>query len=89
MKRINPVKAKVDMLIKEKLDKKGKYGRDYRREKRNTLDTIEYYDYDEEQEAHDAMANERGVKERDAKLSTDDKAEIKRGKNAAFKIIHS
>ncbi|XP_032671955.1 arginine/serine-rich protein PNISR-like [Odontomachus brunneus] len=76
-RRINPVKAKVDLLIKQKLGKKSKYDR---REKRDTLDTIEYYDYDgdEEREAHDTLVNERGVKNRDAELLVDDKATIKR-----------
>ncbi|XP_025154069.1 uncharacterized protein LOC112588418 [Harpegnathos saltator] len=74
-RRIDPVKAKVDMLIKRRLDKKGG---DYRRrlQKRTALDTIEYYDYDgdEEQETRDALADERA----DAGLSPDDKTKIKR-----------
>lgn len=80
------MQAKVDLLIKQKLGKKSKDDGDYRREKRDTLDTIEYYDYDgdEEREARDALVNERGIKNRDAGLLVDDKATIKRGKGATL-----
>lgn len=78
------MRAKVDMLIKQKLDKKSKYDGDYRRGKRDAaVDTIEYYDYDGdgEHEARDALANEREVASGETKLSADDKREIKRGED--------
>lgn len=66
--QINPAKAEADMLIKEELNKKKNFG-NYKRQKR-ALNMIEYYDYEDDE----------GQDEID-KLSIDDKAEIKRGKN--------
>lgn len=82
-RRVNPVKAKVDLLIKQKLDKKSEGG--YKRGKRNNLDTIEYYDYDgdEEQETRGAMVNE--IKNGDAGFLVDDQAKLKRGMGAMFR----
>lgn len=80
-RKIDPVKAKVDMLIKQRLDTKRRD--DYGREKRNTLNMIAYYDYDgdEEQEMPEAPVNEQKVGSlRDDKLSIEDKTKIKRGK---------
>lgn len=74
------------MLIKQRLESKGKSkGSDsYGRMKRNTLNMIEYYDYDgdeEERETRDALVNERQIENNDGRLSAEDAAKIKRGKN--------
>jgi len=79
--QINPVKAKVDMLIKEKLDKNNKKCSNYNKRKKRMSDMIEYYDYeDDEGQRRDALINEREIN----KFSTDDKAKIKRGKNVSI-----
>jgi len=80
--QIDPIKAKVDILIKQKLDKKHKDTNIYRRKRNNMLDMIEYYDYDEEQEG-DAL-NEQETQNKDNKLSIN--AKIKRGKNVSIKF---
>ncbi|XP_011698894.1 PREDICTED: uncharacterized protein LOC105456502 isoform X2 [Wasmannia auropunctata] len=77
-KQIDPVRAKVDMMIKQKLGKKRKGSSTYRTKRHNTLDVVEYYDYDEEQE-RDAPINEQEVQNKDnellinAKIKRDDK----------------
>jgi len=80
--RIDPIKAKVDILIKQKLDKKHKGSNSYRRKRNNMLDMIEYYDYDEEQEGN--ALNEQETQNKDNKLSIN--AKIKRGKNVSIKF---
>lgn len=82
-KRINPVKAKVDILIKQKLKKKNKdKGGDYTRKRRSMLDMIEYYDYDDNEERErDAPINERDTGNKNNELFKDERSEIKRGKN--------
>lgn len=78
-RKIDPVKAKVNLLIKKKLERKKEER--YRRKRRSALDTIEYYDYDdEEQEERDAPVNERQINNEDDKLFKDE-AKTKRGKN--------
>lgn len=84
--RIDPVKAKVDMLIKQKLEKKNKdKGGDYRRKRRSMLDMIEYYDYEDnnEEQEHDAPIKEQKIRNKNDKLLIKDETskEIKRGKN--------
>lgn len=84
--RIDPVKAKVDMLIKQKLEKKNKdKGGDYRRKRRSMLDMIEYYDYadNNEQQERDAPIKEQEIRNKNDKLLIKDERskEIKRGKN--------
>lgn len=85
--RIDPdVKAKVDMLIKQKLEKKNKdKGGDYRRKRRSMLDMIEYYDYDdnnEEQERHPPIKEQEIENKNDELLIKERRSkEIKRGKN--------
>lgn len=80
--RIDPVKAKVDMLIKEKLKRKNKSkDTDYTRKRRSML--IEYYDYDDndEEQERDALINEQGIRNKNDELPIkDDRLEIKRGK---------
>jgi len=78
--QIDPIKAKVDILIKQKLDKKHKDSNIYRRKRNNMLDMIEYYDYDEEGDA----LNEQKTQNKDNKLSIN--AKIKRGKNVSIKF---
>ncbi|XP_043262815.1 uncharacterized protein LOC122403384 [Colletes gigas] len=51
--RANPVKAKLNVLIKEKLDKKKKSERRYKRKRRNPVDIIQYYDYDNDVQEQD------------------------------------
>lgn len=82
--RIDPVKAKVNMLIKQKLEKKNK-NKDYRRKRRSMLDMIEYYDYDDnnEEQERDASINEQGIRNKNDEFSIkdfDERSEIKRGK---------
>ncbi|XP_053976481.1 uncharacterized protein LOC128875139 [Hylaeus volcanicus] len=50
--RRNPVKAKLNVMIKEKLDKK-KSERRYKRKRRNPVDIIQYYDYDSDNQEQD------------------------------------
>lgn len=82
--RIDPVRAKIDMLIKQKLEKKNKNkDADYRRKKRSMLDMIEYYDYDDnnEEQERDAQINEQGIQDKnDEFLIEDEISEMKRGK---------
>lgn len=84
--RIDPVKAKVDMLIKQKLEKKNKdKSGDYRRKRRSMLDMIEYYDYEDnnEEQERDAPIKEQKIRNKNDKLLIKDETskEIKRGKN--------
>lgn len=82
------MRARVDMLIKQRLDMKGKGSGGYNREKRNTLNTIEYYDYDgdeEERGTRDAPLNEQRVENNDNRLTAEDAAKIKRGKNMSVR----
>lgn len=85
-RRIDPVKAKVDMLIKQKLEKKNKdKGGDYRRKRHSMLDMIEYYDYEDnnEEQGRDAPIKEQKIRNKNDKLLIKDEMskEIKRGKN--------
>lgn len=84
LSRIDPVKAKVNMLIKQKLEKKNKNkDSDYRRKRRSMLDMIEYYDYDDnnEEQERDASINEQGIRNKNDEFSIkDERSEIKRGK---------
>jgi len=70
--QIDPIKAKVDILIKQKLDKKHKDSNIYRRKRNN----------DEEQEGD--ASNEQETQNKDNKLSIN--AKIKRGKNVSIKF---
>lgn len=84
--RIDPVKAKVDLLIKQKLEKKNKdKGGDYRRKRRSMLDMIEYYDYDDnnEEQERDVPIKEQEIRNKNDELLIKDERskEIKRGKN--------
>lgn len=76
-RKIDPVKAKVNLLIKKKLERKKE--EKYRRKRRSALDTVEYYDYDDDDEEHerDAPANE--INNEDDKLFKDE-AKTKRGR---------
>lgn len=80
--RIDPVRAKIDMLIKQKLEKKNKNkDADYRRKKRSMLDMIEYYDYDDnnEEQERDAQINKQGIQDKnDEFLIEDERSEMKR-----------
>lgn len=71
------------MLIKQRLDKKkkNKNSNSYRIKKRDTLNMIEYFDYegDEEQE-RDAPVNEKEIKIKDDKFSNKNNAKMKHGK---------
>lgn len=83
--KIDPIKAKVDMLIKQKLDKKHKDSSIYRTKRHSMLDMIEYYDYDgDEEQERDAPINEQETQNEDNKLSIN--AKIKRGKNVSIKF---
>lgn len=79
------MQARVDMLIKQRLDVKSKGRGGYGRKKRNTLHMIEYYDYgdEEERETRDALVNERQMENNDDRLSVEDAAKIKRGKSTS------
>lgn len=80
-KQIDPIKAKVDMLIKQKLDKKHKDSSTYRKKRHSMLDMVEYYDYDDnEEQEHDAPINEQETQDKDNELSFNPK---KRGKNVS------
>ncbi|XP_029172663.1 uncharacterized protein LOC114941734 [Nylanderia fulva] len=83
--RIDPVKATVDMLIKEKLERKNKSkDADYTRKRRSMLGMIEYYDYDDNDEENDAM-NEQGIRNKDDQLPIkDDRSEIKRATDKTY-----
>lgn len=71
------------MLIKQRLDKKkkNKNSNSYRIKKRDTMNRIEYFDYegDEEQE-RDAPVNEKEIKIKDDKFSNKNNAKMKHGK---------
>lgn len=79
-RKIDPVKAKVNLLIKKKLERKKEER--YRRKRRSALDTIEYYDYDDddEEQVRDAPVNEPQINNEDDKLFKNE-AKTKRGKN--------
>lgn len=77
------MKAKINMLIKQKLEKRNKdKDDDYRRKKRSMLDMIEYYDYDDnEEQERDAPINEQEIQNKnDELLIKNERSEIKRGK---------
>lgn len=78
--QIDPRRAEIDMLIKQKLDQKG--SNSYRKKRHSTLDMIEYYDYDIEGREHDAPINEQEIQNEDNKLSFNAKIR-KRGKNVS------
>lgn len=81
--QIDPIRAKVDMLIKQKLEKKHKDSNTYRKKRHSTLDMIEYYDYDDnEEQEHDAPINEQETQNEENKLSFNSKMR-KRGKNVS------
>lgn len=82
--QIDPVRAKVDMLIKQKLDKKKhKDSRNDRRKRHSMLDMVEYYDYDDDEEQErDPSLNEQEAVNKDNKFSIN--AKIKRGKNVSI-----
>ncbi|CAL1680491.1 unnamed protein product [Lasius platythorax] len=91
LSRIDPVKAKVNMLIKQKLEKKNKNkDSDYRRKRRSMLDMIEYYDYDDnnEEQERDASINEQGIRNKNDEFSIkdfDERSEIKRDDKTPYK----
>lgn len=82
--QIDPIRAKVDMLIKRKLDKKHRDSSISRKKRHSTLDMVEYYDYDDddEKQEHDGPINEQETQNRDNKLSFNAKIR-KRGKNVS------
>lgn len=93
--RIDLVKAKVDMLIKQKLEKKSKNkGGNYRRKRRSMLDMIEYYDYDDnnnEEQERDAPIREQRIRNKNDELLIKDERskEIKRGKDRYISVINN
>lgn len=79
-RQIDPIRAKVDMLIKQKLDKKHKDSI-YRKKRHSML--VEYYDYDDDEEQkREAPINEEETQYKDNKLSFNAKIR-KRGKNVS------
>ncbi|XP_018393704.1 PREDICTED: uncharacterized protein PF11_0213-like [Cyphomyrmex costatus] len=81
--QIDPVRTKVDMLIKQKLDKKKhKDSRNYRRKRHNMLDMVEYYDYDDDEEG-DVPINEQEAVNKDNTFSIN--AKIKRAGKSSCK----
>ncbi|XP_036139141.1 putative uncharacterized protein DDB_G0282499 [Monomorium pharaonis] len=82
--QVDPVRAKVDMLIKQKLDKKHKDNSIYRRKRHSMLNMIEYYDYnDDEEQKRDVPINEQEIQNKDNKLSISTK--IKRDGKPSYK----
>lgn len=82
-RQIDPVRAKVDMLIKQKLEKKHKDNSIYRRKRHSMLNMVEYYDYDDDEEQeHDAPINEQETQNKDTDLLFNAKIR-KRGKNVS------
>lgn len=80
--QIDPVRAKVDMLIKQKIDKKHKNSNIYRGKRHSMLDMVQYYDYDDDEEQErDAPISEQEPQNNDNKLLIN--AKIKRGKNVS------
>jgi hypothetical protein len=75
---IDPVKAKVNILIKEKLDKKRKHKEYDRRRKRNILNMIEYYEYNGNDE-QERDANEQEMRIKDDKISNNNNEILKHG----------
>lgn len=70
------------MLIKQKLEekKKNEDSDSYERRKRHTLNIIEYYDYEgNEEQERDAPVNKQKIKIKDDGFSNKDNAKIKRG----------
>lgn len=71
------------MLIKQRLDDKNKIknSRSYGIKKRDTLNMIEYFDYEEDEEQkRDAPANEKEIKIKDDEFSNKNNAKMKHGK---------
>lgn len=69
------------MLIKQRLDKKkkNKNSNIYRIKKRDTLNMIEYFDYEEQE--RDAPVNEKEIKIKDDEFSNkNNEAKMKHGK---------
>ncbi|RLU27390.1 hypothetical protein DMN91_001194 [Ooceraea biroi] len=82
-RKFDPIKARVNMLIKQKLEKKSKNkdSDSYKRRKRDMLNMIEYYNYDgDEEQERNAPVNEQESKIKDDEFSNKDNAKIKRGK---------
>ncbi|XP_039309682.1 uncharacterized protein LOC105202175 [Solenopsis invicta] len=84
--QIDPVRAKVDMLIKQKIDKKHKNSNIYRGKRHSMLDMVQYYDYDDDEEQErDAPISEQEPQNNDnkllinAKIKRDDKPSNKSG----------
>lgn len=85
--KINSVRAKVDMLIKQKLDKKHKGSSTDRKKRHSTLDMVQYYDYDDDvQQERDVPINEQETQNKENKVSIN--AKIKRGKNVSIITFH-
>ncbi|XP_071582144.1 uncharacterized protein [Temnothorax nylanderi] len=82
--QIDPIRAKVDMLIKRKLDKKHRDSSISRKKRHSMLDMVEYYDYDDdddEEQEHDTPINEQETQNRDNKLSFNAKIRKRDGKS--------
>ncbi|RLU26653.1 hypothetical protein DMN91_000450 [Ooceraea biroi] len=80
-RKFDPIKARVNMLIKQKLEKKSKNkdSDSYKRRKRDMLNMIEYYNYDgDEEQERNAPVNEQESKIKDDEFSNKDNAKIKR-----------
>lgn len=79
---IDPIKAKVNMMIKQRLDKKSKTKNVYDRRKRDTsLNVLEYYDYDaDEEQERNAPVIEQEIKIKDDEISNKDNGMMKRSK---------
>lgn len=80
--KINSVRAKVDMLIKQKLDKKHKGSSTDRKKRHSMLDMVQYYDYDDVQQERDVPINGQETQNKENKVSIN--AKIKRGKNVSI-----
>ncbi|XP_011873599.1 PREDICTED: uncharacterized protein LOC105565207 [Vollenhovia emeryi] len=77
--QIDPIRAKVDMLIKQKLNKKHKDRGVYRKKRHSML--VEYYDYDDDEEQEsDAPINQQETRNKD-KLSLYAKIRKRDGKS--------
>lgn len=80
----DPIKARVNMLIKQRLDKKNKHRNNsnrYKRKKRDTLNMMEYYDYDDDgEQERDVPVNEQKIKIKGDEFSNKNDAKMKRGK---------
>ncbi|KAL0122472.1 hypothetical protein PUN28_007299 [Cardiocondyla obscurior] len=61
---IDPTRAKVDTLIKQKLEEKHKSDNFYRKKRQSTSNLVEYYDYDDVEE-RDEPENDREIQNND------------------------